>query len=320
MNLKPFLFLFLSFLSLTHAHDVITRCHDLGFKAYALQLSLRPDLLKRINSRGDTAIWAAPDAAVQALFGNNTKLQKRQSSAATLSSTATAKAPPPNAKRHEITASYGETLYTYLDDPTFVNLGRGQPGRVVSKYLGNSSSLSDATFEILSGMGAVTKQISGPFAFDKGVIFGVDGFFTLPAAFSTSIQNDGRAEKFYEAVVHADLQDYFDSTPACTVFAPVDLMHYMYYKYEKYEKHEKHHKNMLDVKKYIICGFVGNTPDLYPGVPYKSLAGTPINITYGDDGQKRVNGLEFVKTDIITKNGVLHLIEKPFDFDREASL
>lgn len=64
------------------------------------------------------------------------------------------------------------------------------------------------------------------------------------------------------------------------------------------------------MKKYIICGFLGHSPDLYPGTTYKSLAGTPIKITYGNDGQKRVNGLKFVKTDIITKNGVLHLIEK----------
>ncbi|KAF8533138.1 hypothetical protein BDD12DRAFT_948680 [Trichophaea hybrida] len=286
--------LLLSFLALAQAHDVISRCREVGFHAFADQLELHTELVNRINKRGDTAIWAVPDEEVWTTFGNNTKIRKRQS-ASTFSAQSTFKKPPPNEKRNLIDATYGETLYTYLEDPAFVNLGKGQPGRLVSKYAGSSSSLEEATFQISSGLGKVTSQTCGPFLFDKGVIFGVTGFFTLPSAFSTSIQKDGRADNFYAAVVNAKLQDFFDSTPACTVFAPVD---------------SKYQKRVLDVKKHIICGFLGHSPDLYPGTTYKSLAGTPIKVTYGNDGHKRVNGLAFVKTDIITKNGVLHLIEK----------
>jgi hypothetical protein len=66
----------------------------------------------------------------------------------------------------------------------------------------------------------------------------------------------------------------------------------------------------LNPKKYIICNFLGHSPQLLPGKTYYSVDGTPIKITWGSDGLKRVNGIEFVQTDLITKNGVLHLIKK----------
>jgi hypothetical protein len=166
--------LLLSFLALAQAHDVISRCREVGFHAFADQLELHTELVNRINKRGDTAIWAVPDEEVWATFGNNTKIRKRQS-ASTFSGQATAKKPPPNQKRNLIDATYGETLYTYLEDPAFVNLGKGQPSHLVSKYAGSSSSLEEATFQISSGLGKVTSQTCGPFSFDKGVIFGVTG-------------------------------------------------------------------------------------------------------------------------------------------------
>jgi uncharacterized surface protein with fasciclin (FAS1) repeats len=79
------------------------------------------------------------------------------------------------------------------------------------------------------------------------------------------------------------------------VFAPIDGKKY----------HSK-----IDVKKHIICGFLGHSPQLLPGTTYYSIAGTPIKVTWGSDGLRRVNGIKFVQTDNITKNGVLHLIEK----------
>lgn len=177
MNLKGFMFL--CFFALAHAQehayaqDVISRCRHLGFNAYADQLELYPEIVKRINKRGDTAIWAVSDHEVWAKFGNNTKIHKR--AASDMANSATAKAPPPTKKRHQNAANYAETLYSYLEDPAFVNLGAGQPGRLVSKYAGSLKSHHEATFHVSSGLGAVTKQISGPFEFDKGVIFEVAG-------------------------------------------------------------------------------------------------------------------------------------------------
>ena len=67
--------------------------------------------------------------------------------------------------------------------------------------------------------------------------------------------------------------------------------------------------NKIVPDEYIICGFLGYSPQLLPGRSYYTVAGTEIRITWGDDGLKRVNGIPFVQSDIITKNGVLHLIK-----------
>ncbi|KAF8544750.1 hypothetical protein BDD12DRAFT_872484 [Trichophaea hybrida] len=252
-------------------NDVISRCREVGFHKFAEALEDNPAFVASINARSDTTVWAVPDEVIEQQFGNNTKLHKRQSTTA-LAGQAVHKPPGP-AARKRASGTNAETLYQYLEDPAFVNLG-------------------------CQWGGATTAQLNGPFVFDKGVIIGVVGFFTLPTLWSQTIQNDGRADQFYAAVVHAKLESFFDNTPACTVFAPIDT--------------KKYHGHKLDPKKYIICNFLGHSPQLLPGTTYYSVDGTPIKITWGSDGIKRVNGIEFVQTDLITKNGVLHLIKKPF--------
>lgn len=121
-----------------------------------------------------------------------------------------------------------------------------------------------------------------------------NSWFTLPEDWSTSIKNENNADKFYKNVVRQGLEPTVDKTPACTVFAPVDSERY---------------KNWIDVRKHIICGFLGHSPALMPGVTYTSMAGTPIKITWGSDGMRRVNGQKFLTSDIITRNGVMHMVE-----------
>ena len=72
---------------------------------------------------------------------------------------------------------------------------------------------------------------------------------------------------------------------------------------------ENKDSNKIIPDEYIICGFLGYSPQLLPGRSYYTVAGTEIRITWGHDGLKRVNGIPFVQTDIVTKNGVLHLIK-----------
>jgi hypothetical protein len=131
---------------------------------------------------------------------------------------------------------------------------------------------------------------------DRRSLYPRHRFFTLPSTFSESIQYTERATNFYDTVVKAELKEFFDDTAACTVFAPVDR--------------KKDHMCKIDPKEHIICNFIGFSPELYSGVTYYSAAGTPINVTIADDGTKRLNGIRVLTSDISTKNGVLHLIEK----------
>jgi len=341
MNLKSILSLSAAFAASVLAQDdVVSRCRTLGFTEFANELELYPQLVDSINERSDTTVWAVPNAMVLRKFGNST-IHKR--SAADISSHANHQPPTPYRRKRQLSrlpASNAETLFTYLEDPAFVNLGPGQPGRLVSSYVG-SSSPAEAKVKLASGLGRSNRQTSGPFKFDKGIIYGVDDFFTLPSEFSTSIQTIGTATMFHDAVVAAGRKNFFDLTTACTVFAPVDAGikagkeaaagapgrskagKRSSNKEAKGSNEETKGSNgdnkggrekggnKIIPDEYIICGFLGYSPQLLPGRTYYTVAGTEIRITFGKDGLKRVNGIPFVQTDIITKNGVLHLIKSP---------
>jgi hypothetical protein len=150
-------------------NDVVSRCREVGFHKFAEALEDNPAFVASINARSDTTVWAVPDEVIEQQFGNNTKLHKRQSTTA-LAGQAVHKPPGP-AARKRASGTNAETLYQYLEDPAFVNLGPGQPGRLVQTYVGTDS----ASFQIASGGGATTAQLNGPFVFDKGVIIGVVG-------------------------------------------------------------------------------------------------------------------------------------------------
>jgi hypothetical protein len=172
MYLRSF-FLPLAFFALVHAQDdIISRCRDLGFNEFAEALENNPDFVARINERSDTTVHVVSDKVIHHRFGNHTKLHKRQDSTA-LSAQAAHEPPGPAAKkRQSLTASNARTLYQYLENPAFVNLGKNQPGRLVQSFVG-SNSPDEATLQFASGLGATTGQLSGPFKFDKGVILEV---------------------------------------------------------------------------------------------------------------------------------------------------
>lgn len=179
MNLKSILLLSAALAASVLAQDdVVSRCRKLGYTEFAKQLELYPQLLNSIKKRSDTVVWAVPNAMVLRKFGNGT-IHKR--SAADASSQASHQPPTPYRRKRQLSrlpASNAETLFTFLEDPTFVNLGPGQPGRLVSSYVGTSSP-AEASVKIASGLGQSNQQTGGPFKFDKGIIYIVDKSVTF---------------------------------------------------------------------------------------------------------------------------------------------
>ena len=181
MNLKSILRLSAVFAASVLAQDdVVSRCRALGFTEFANQLELAPQLVARINSRSDSTVWAVPNDKVLLQLGNSSSIHKR-ATPSEMSSQANHNPPTPAAglrrrrkrQQGQLTPSNPLTLYTYLEDPAFVNLGAQQPGRLVSRFAG-SSSAAEANLVVASGPGRSTRQISGPFKFDKGVIYGAE--------------------------------------------------------------------------------------------------------------------------------------------------
>jgi hypothetical protein len=180
MYLKSILLCSTLSLAVVHCQDIISRCRELGYNGYANLLEQQPDLLASYKARADSTVWVVSDAVVAAALGNNTN-QKRAVSVAQLASQSSHLAPTPYTKRQmQLASSNAETMFIYLDDPQYVNLGPGQPGRMVKSFTGTDSQ-SEATYQIASGLGSVISQTRGPFKFDRGVIYEVEGFkFSSP--------------------------------------------------------------------------------------------------------------------------------------------
>lgn len=118
--------------------------------------------------------------------------------------------------------------------------------------------------------------------------------FTQPAGFCETFEAIGSpAQKFYDALVKADLLDYVENTPRLTIFAPVEV------------------KGKINPKDYIVADLLGYSPYLSPGSSLTALSGKEIKITWDTAGGvgKLVDGKKIVKNDIIIKNGVIQFIE-----------
>ena len=185
MNPKSILALSVFAASVLAQDDVVSRCRSLGFTEFANQLELAPQLVAGINRRSDSTVWAVPNAMVLRQLGNSTSVRKR-ATPSEMSSQANHNPPTPAAglrrkkrQQGQLAPSNPLTLYTFLEDPAFVNLGPQQPGRLVSSFTG-ASNPAEASLTVASGLGRSTRQISGPFKFDKGVIYEVEEFVASP--------------------------------------------------------------------------------------------------------------------------------------------
>ena len=173
------LFVYLSCFSLPviYGQPLIDVLIDRGYDEYAANLKAYPALLARLKGRNDITVWAVPNKHVTPFSGSKPHLFRRQSDSE-LGVSISHYEPPPGLvqkkKRHAGNApSNFQTLITFLEDPTFVNLGPGQPGRVVSSYTDPPHGSDQANIQVTSGLGAVVNQISGPYKFNCGLIYGV---------------------------------------------------------------------------------------------------------------------------------------------------
>jgi uncharacterized surface protein with fasciclin (FAS1) repeats len=58
----------------------------------------------------------------------------------------------------------------------------------------------------------------------------------------------------------------------------------------------------------VIPNFVGYTPAITPGNPYVTLGGTTLTVSVASDGTFSVNGAQIIQSDLVTANGVVHIL------------
>lgn len=141
-------------------------------------------------------------------------------------------------------------------------------------------------------------------------------WFTLPERFSSSLQKLS-ATLFLSQVRANGLFNDLENKASMTVFVPLDSA---FGTGNNVTNNGDGSANVIDntsdvtsltrcaCEKHIIENWVGYTPQLKSGQSYVSRAGTELRITI-KDGDYFVNDVRIVRPNVITKNGVVHLIE-----------
>jgi hypothetical protein len=184
-----YLFTAFSILSVPiHGQGIIDILNSNGLTNFAMALETYPDLLYNITCREDVTVFAPINEAAGFLGpGNDTKrkLFRRdtppKSNVGTQASYTGNNPPPPATKRDNrehrkhwsLPDSNFLVLNTFLRDPTFVNLGRDQPGRVITNYASPKHGSGEPIIKIKGGL-EITKTLNGPFKYDKGIIYAVN--------------------------------------------------------------------------------------------------------------------------------------------------
>lgn len=152
------------------SQELLTRLNELGLNNFATMLSTQdPDLVAEISVRIDVTVWAPSNAQVaETVVGPRIQVTKLP--------------PDPEPSKRQVgegpvdspDTNY-ETIFTFLDNPEFINLGPRQPARFTKNQAAPLSTGADTTsrIEVVSGLGDSRYTIRGPYKFKNGVIYEV---------------------------------------------------------------------------------------------------------------------------------------------------
>lgn len=179
--------LFAALLPLTYAQDALTVLRLNGLTAHADAIEADPALVAIINGRDDIQIFAPPNSVYEALESSSPGgPQRRETNRNPQTNGQTGKKrPAPRRKRQDVTpfpASNFDELISVIDEqwPEYCNLGPGQPQRFVTNAAGSPGPAGTLSgLQITTGGGNVVDATGGPFKYDKGIIYVVEGYTYL---------------------------------------------------------------------------------------------------------------------------------------------
>lgn len=177
--------------------------------------------------------------------------------------------------------------------------------------------------KIFSGLGNTVSIIKEDIPYDHGLIQTTDGqvssilennnhltyaykrrFFTLPKTLSETAKQKGHTN-FADLVCKTNLTNTLDATPAITVFIPTNKA------LQSFLGNTTQGSNDLTtlLSNHVITGFVGYLPLLQNRASYATTARTNLTVTI-KNGIYSINGARIVASNLITQNGVAHVIDK----------
>lgn len=192
---------------LSQSVDLRTRFRELNLDAFAEHLSANsPYIYELVAKRNDVTVWAPGNAAVKRFLDQfpNRKLARRDVRNSSDAGQFTVDPTPPTdfilpgrKRQVDVNPTPGgffsdsnfEKLFTLLNDPEYVNLGRGDQ---VARFTRNYASPTDggvnslAPIEIVSGLGDTRMTLRGPYKFENGIIYEVTEYVE-PSRLSSSV-------------------------------------------------------------------------------------------------------------------------------------
>lgn len=268
-------------------------------------LNLFPDFRTQLTNMSDITLLAPSNAAFISVLANDTLTEI-------------------NANEQMITSLFSYhvlngTYSTFMTMPEFIPTALAQgpysnvsQGQVVEAI--RSSNASNATVSLFSGLlsestiisagaGNMTGSGNGT-TFDGGVIYIIDQFLVIPQNITnTAVQLDLRSA--VGALGAADLSTTVDGLTDVTAFIPDN---------EAFQAIGGNLATATDeelariLEYHIVNGTVAYTTDLSNGTMLTTMNGIDVMITE-EDGDIFVNGARVVTPNVLTANGVIHVID-----------
>ncbi|KAK5656885.1 hypothetical protein OQA88_4436 [Cercophora sp. LCS_1] len=188
---------------------------------------------------------------------------------------------------------------TWLRDPAFVNLGVRRNQTVIERTV-------CGTFRplVFSGLGASVQVIAEDIPFDRGVLRPIGGVFTMPRPVPETLQYLGTT-RFLDALARTGLLAELDSRPAITILAPSDAA------FRTATANISDAQLIQVLRNHVLVDFAAYTPLVRGGDVYATLGGGTVTASVVEETIS-FDGVQLLAGDAITKNGVIHTIDKVF--------
>jgi uncharacterized surface protein with fasciclin (FAS1) repeats len=165
---------------------------------------------------------------------------------------------------------------------------------------------------ILSGFRQESTVSTADLAFDGGVLHIVDTVLTIPDTTSVTVLDTGLTS-LAGALIQTKMLAGVDELKDCTIFAPSNAAFSAVGMVIEGANTELL-SNVLEY--HVVMGTAAHSTDLMGmavanggSVLLRSLQGTPITVR-AENGQLFVNSAKITTPDVITSNGVIHIIDK----------
>ncbi|KAL7793004.1 FAS1 domain-containing protein [Trichoderma ceciliae] len=162
-----------------------------------------------------------------------------------------------------------------------------------------SNLTGPSLLRISSGLGNTANIINGDIPFDGGLIHITDNYFTRPQTLSSTAQSIGQTT-FSNLASSSNLTKTLESTQFVTVFLPSNAA---------FAAANVGLSTASLISNHVVTGFVGYLPELKDGVVLRTQNDETLVISIRG-GVYYVNGARIIQANIITENGVAHVIDQ----------